>query len=351
MHSLQTLQDIVTNIKIESSQLSISHSYLPHRENPTAIVAQLQTMSSDIQLQYLNTQLSELIYSIYFEGSRKTEVTHNIKTNHQILKNIAALEIDWEFYEQLEINNQGQGFFHPHFRMVKQELDGSIAAYFDQFIIHIQRERHLPSAQQFVTVNDRITPRLPSSFIREDRYRANGDFIGNLSSENSDKNGVFVYLNFRPEVSVDSMRLITEQLNKNQIPFFFEVLHNPLNYGRYESGTLSFNSYHYKEFILPVLQAIYAENKSKFQAQIPLFTKELAPGIGLAEHPHLELKQRFGKNRCQIVANALLESHQNGDESPEARMKYIIQHFERLGIDLEHPYLNHNSEDIYTPLD
>jgi hypothetical protein len=79
----------------------------------------------------------------------------------------------------------------------------------------------------------------------------------------------------------------------------------------------------------------------------------LAPGLGLAEKPEQEFlfPEGFGLNRCQIVANALLEAHKNGDQSKEARMKYILKHFEHFKIDLERPYLNPNSEDIYTPLD
>jgi hypothetical protein len=79
----------------------------------------------------------------------------------------------------------------------------------------------------------------------------------------------------------------------------------------------------------------------------------IAPGLAIAEEPDCQLVglESFGMNRCQIVANALLEAWQQGDESPEARMTLIFQHFSRVGIELQRPYLNANSEDIYTPLD
>jgi hypothetical protein len=148
------------------------------------------------------------------------------------------------------------------------------------------------------------------------------------------------------------MRYLTTGLNAINVPFTFNVLHNPLNYERYDSGFLRINKDSY-ELIWPVLQAAHTENKSQFKNQVPMFTKLIAPGLGLAERPEYEFRfmDDFGMNRCQIVANALLEAHKNGDESKEARMKYILQHFENLGIDLERPYLNPNSEDIYTPLD
>jgi len=356
----ETLHDIAGNIQIESSKLCISHSHYPPIVTPATTVAQLRKMPQLIQYKYLNSHLLKFIYSIYFEGSRTTKVSPGIKTNEQILQEIDSQGIDWEFYEQLDRNNQGRGWFHPGYRIIRQEADGSLAAEFDMMILHIQRERHLPLALQSATVNDPVAVSLPSSFINGNRYRANGDGIGGLPPLKFHSDGIIVYFNFSPEAAVWAMKYLTTKLNAIKVPFGFEVLHNPLNYRLYNSGFLKFpynpdESYRYKEILLPVLQRIYAENKSHFREQVPIFTKVLAPGIGLAEHPASELKfglqQQFGENRCEIVANALLEAHQNGDESKEARMKYIIQNFEQLGLDIERPYLNPNSEDIYTPLD
>lgn len=356
----ETLHDIAGNIKIEFSQLRISHPHYPPIETPAATVAQLQKMPQKIQYKYLNSQLLKFIYSIYFEGSRTTEVSPGIKTNEQILQEIDSREINWKFYEQLDRNNHGRGFFHPGYRIIRQEADGSFAAEFDTFILHIQRERHLPPVLQSATVNDPVAVLLPSSYIHGNRYRANGDGIGGLPPLKFHSEGIVVYFNFSPEAAVWAMNYLTTKLNEVKVPFAFEVLDNPLNYKLYNSGFLKFpfnpdESYQYQEILLPVLQTIYAENKSHFREQVPIFTKVLAPGIGLAEHPASELKftnqQQFGENRCEIVANAMLEAHQNGDESKEARLEYIKQHFERLGLDIERPYLNPNSEDIYTPLD
>jgi hypothetical protein len=53
-------------------------------------------------------------------------------------------------------------------------------------------------------------------------------------------------------------------------------------------------------------------------------------------------------NRCQIVANGLLNALEN---SPEARKIAILEQFALLDLDVQRPYLNANSEDIYTLLD
>ncbi len=121
-----------------------------------------------------------------------------------------------------------------------------------------------------------------------------------------------------------------------------------MGYKRYDSGVLYFEKGNY-EVVRQVLEAVYAENQSYFQPEVPLFTMQLAPGLGLAEEPDQKfgIQESFGMNRCQIVANGLLEAWYEGDNSIEGRMRAIIEQFSRLGIDLQHPYVNANSEDIY----
>ena len=107
------------------------------------------------------------------------------------------------------------------------------------------------------------------------------------------------------------------------------------------------------EVVREVLQIVYRENEQHFKVEIPLFTKQLAVGLGLAEEPDqkFDVQESFGMNRCQIVANGLLGAWYQGDSSNKERMKAILQQFSLLGIDLQHPYLNAGSEDIYLLLD
>lgn len=359
MQPRDSLQDIACNIQIEFSEFRIIHSQFLPLETPSNAVVQLKKMPQKIQYEYLRSQLINFLYSIYFEGSRVIEVSPRIKTNEQILQKISSTAVDWEFYEQLDRNNKGKSWLHPSFRILSEEADGSLIAEFDNGILHIQRDRHLPLALQSATVNDAIAIRLPSSFINKYRYRATGEGFGGLPPSKTFLYTLLVYFNFNPEAAIFAMNCITKKLNAIKVPFSFEVLHNPLNYRFYNSGILKifscqYDPEQYEKSILPVLQTIYAENISHFREQVPIFTKVLAPGIGLAERPHpgLNFSSLIDSegNYCEFVANALLEAHKNGNESPEARMKYIIQNFECLGIDIERPYLNPNSEDIYTPL-
>ena len=108
-----------------------------------------------------------------------------------------------------------------------------------------------------------------------------------------------------------------------------------------------------------VLQAVYGELRclraacpTHFQPEVPLFTKQMVTGLGLAEEPDRKFaaQESFGMNRCQIVANGLLEAWHQGDDSPKGRMTSIFQQFSLLGIDWQRAYLNASSENIYTPV-
>jgi hypothetical protein len=73
----------------------------------------------------------------------------------------------------------------------------------------------------------------------------------------------------------------------------------------------------------------------------------------LAEEPEEKFftQEDFGQNRCQVIANALMDARQAGDETVEKRMNAILHHLSLHEISLEHPYLNPTAEDIYVPLE
>ncbi|NEO81826.1 T3SS effector HopA1 family protein [Moorena sp. SIO4G3] len=355
MQLLQILQDIASHVQLDYSTLQISYDDFPPTEVPRARILQIQKMSQEIQNNYFKLKLMELIYRIYYEGSLIKTTSQPIQTNEQILKEIASAEVDWEFYQELEKNNYSKGWFHPDYRVVKQEDDSSLAVKYDSITVHIRPELHLKLEEQSASVDDLVSVWTPAGGIERRLYTAAGEGEIDYSLWKDPSNQVVLaYFNFESEAAIILMKYLTTQLNEIEIPFVFKVLHNPLNYQRYDSGMLQFHRSNYQLF-KQILQTIYPEIESHFQPQIPIFTKAIAPGIGLVENPYSQLLftygETFGMNRCQIVANALVEAHQNGDESPEARMKYIIQHFDQMGIDLERPYLNPGSEDIYTPLD
>ena len=349
----QSFKDIVHNLRINPQNFCITCSNFTSETNSLKLT-QLQNLPLEIQYVFLSTQLSEFIHSIYFDASLSIE-KKPLKTNYDFIKEAFASEIDWNFYRKLDKNNKGKGWFHPDFRVLNHEDDGSVAAEFQRIILHLKPECHLPFKQKYVTIDEEVNCWLPSSFINKYRYIANGNTIGDYPSDKVSQPQLFIYFNFTSESAISIMKFVTTELNAIKVPFIFEVMHNPLNYNRYTSGILRLIHYDYQQMVLPILQDIFTKHKTGFKSQVPLFTKKLAPGIGLAEHPCQKIQftnlERFGINRCQIIANGLLKASRKGEESPKARIRYINQYLKFIGIDLERPYLNPGSEDIYKILD
>jgi hypothetical protein len=360
---LDALQDIVSNVRINSN-FCISHPNYQPMELPAEVVARFQQLPTDIQNKYLSLRLRSFLYVIYYNGSYEASLADDANLVsvplHQHLENNTMRGLNLEFYQGLHESNHGEGYFDPGWTVLRQESDGILAVKKNGLTLHIERKPDLQLGSQSPTVGDAIAILMPRNLLENGFYVA----VGNAGLVNRPyPDGAFptvdIYFNLSPEGAAPVMDSITQQLNEIKIPFTFKVLYNPSDYGRYDSGCLHFERSNYWA-VRQVLQTVYAQKRclrraspTHFQKSIPLFAKLLALGLGLAEEPNCKFaaSESFGMNRCQIIANGLLSAWLEGDDSKEARMTSIRQHFSRLGIDLQRPYLNANSEDIYTPLD
>ncbi|MDZ8086885.1 MAG: T3SS effector HopA1 family protein [Nostoc sp. DedQUE12b] len=352
---LEALQDIVRNVRIESN-FRINHPDYKPSELPTEMLTRFQQVPQNLQKKYLSLHLRNFLYGIHYSGSLRSTLALDTDLDslalRKKLENNTFMGIDIEFFARLHESNCGKGYFDPGWRVLRQENDGSLAVKKGGLTLHIERNRHLQLTEQSSTVGDLVAIWTPRNRVQNGFYVA----VGNAGQENhsnldSHSGIVRIYFNLSFEGAAAVMKCITQQLNEIQLPFTFKVLYNPSDYGRFDSGVLYFNKSNY-EGVRQVIQTVYKENKRYFQIEVPLFTKFIAPGLALAEEPNhkFSTQESFGMNRCQIVANGLLEAWQKGDNSPEARMTAIIQYFALLEIDLQRSYLNANSEDIYTQL-
>jgi hypothetical protein len=347
---LNCLQEISDNVRIKS-QFCIDHPNYQPFELPVEAIERFQSVPTELQEKYLTLQLRNFLYGIYYNGSLKNALalesdSADLKL-HQNLENNTVLGVDLAFYERLHASNCGDGYFAPGWTVRGQESDNTLAVYKDGLTLHIDRDRHLQAIEQSASVGDAVAILMPKNFVQNGFYMA----VGN-AGPNTYPQTVRVYFNLTPEGAVVVMASLTRQLNAIDVPFTFKVLYNPSDYDRYDSGVLYFERSNY-ETVRQVLEKIYKETQSHFRAEIPFFTKFLAPGLALAEEPDRKFgtQESFGTNRCQIIANGLLEARRQDDESQQSRMNFILKQFFLLGIDWQHPYLNSNSEDIYTPLD
>ena len=97
----------------------------------------------------------------------------------------------------------------------------------------------------------------------------------------------------------------------------------------------------------PALGDIYAHVEAELRSEVPAFTKSLAPGIGLAESP---ANESFGLHRCHLIADGLVRSRTEGRTDTAGRLDCVLACWADARLDIERPYLNPGSQDVYEAL-
>ncbi|AFY42936.1 T3SS effector HopA1 family protein [Nostoc sp. PCC 7107] len=349
--SLQiSLQDIIYNIEIQSAYCIKHPDYKP-LELPESAVSRFQQLPAALQKKFLSLQLRGFLYGIYYNNSLKSSLIANTETNnvalHQNLENNTLLGVDVAFYERLHESNRGDGYWSYNWQVVQENLDNTLIVQKDGLTLQIERSRHLLPQNQFPVVGKYVAVKMPKNLVQNGFYMA----VANAGSATNRERLVRVYFNVTPEGAGAVMETLTTQLNFLEIPFSFKALYNPSDYERYDSAVFYFDKNNY-EAIHPVLERMYAECESYFQPEIPLFTKFIAPGLAIAEEPNRRFAEleSFGTHRCQIIANGLLEAWGQGNDTPANRITAILEQFSLSQVELQRPYLNANSQDIYMAL-
>jgi hypothetical protein len=344
------LHAIASEIKIESN-FSLQHpQYQPFSLSPE-VVERFSKNSPELQAKFSKLILRNFIYGIYFNASLKPFFTNSQKSSHPIyplhqnLENHSLHGIDGEFYEALHSHNHGTGYFDPDWQVLRKEPDGSLAVIKDGLTMYAETDHHLEASLPVVKRGDLIPVLLPKNRLQNGFYIA----IGNCGQEKQEIGQI--YFNLSSPGAIALTDLLTLQLNTSKIPFSLKILSHPAAFGRYDAATLYFEKPYYQS-IHRILENIYPQIKPYLNLDIPLFSKHLAPGIGLIEEPINKPipQESFGMNRCQILAIALFEAWEKGIISPEEKTHLIQHHLNEWDVNLEYPYLNPNSEDIYTPL-
>jgi hypothetical protein len=346
--SLQlALQDIVNHVEIDSRHC-IKHPKYKTVDLPETVIANFQKLPLDIQSRHLSLELRNFLYSAYYNGSWENGITNDTEgtnsTLKQTLENNSLFGVDLAFHDRLHTSNKGTGYWSHDWLIIKEETDGSLAVHKNGLTLHIERNLHLRPEDQAANIGNSIAIKMPKNLMQSAFYMA----VSNTGNQGY-QDIVRIYFNLTPEGAVAVMDNLTTQLNAISVPFSFKALFNPSDYKRYDSAVLYFNKHKYPD-VQPILERVYTENQSYFYQQTPLFTKLLAPGLACAEEPDHKFgeQESFGTNRCQIIAHGLLNAWQQGNDTPANRIESILKHFALHKIDLQRPYLNTNSEDIYT---
>jgi HopA1 effector protein family len=139
--------------------------------------------------------------------------------------------------------------------------------------------------------------------------------------------------------------LLTRLLNAERLAFRVKVVSDPGQYTRCDAGVLYTLRSDYERVSAIVAEA-YSAVAGALKPATPALTKQLAPGLGLAEEPGEQMVS-FGMSRCRLLAEAIASAAERGIDDAEQRLEVVSERFAQEGIDLDAPYLNPGSRDDY----
>jgi HopA1 effector protein family len=163
--------------------------------------------------------------------------------------------------------------------------------------------------------------------------------------EANDYSLVRFYWNIEAEGAAELTAQITSSLNRFLLPYRFKCLTIPDYYTRMDSAVLYVSRRFYR-ITAELLRDVHKNVRKHLSPETPLFAKRLARGLGLAEDPGVQ--DSFGTHRCRALAEGILNAHNQGAKSEQARFEEVVKQFRHYGINPERPYLNPGSPDVYT---
>jgi hypothetical protein len=241
--------------------------------------------------------------------------------------------------------NTGRGTWEPGWKLDHFDEDGRIAVAKDGLTFWVE-----PSG-----LRAHSAPMRPGDFCRvlvakELRSLMPGFYVAIGDGDPDDPNDapeplVRFYWHLRPEAAVPYIAAVTGALNARGVPFRTKVLNDPGAYLRADAGVLYLGRRHFGE-IGDAIAQIHRTIASSLRPEVPRFTKQLAPGLGLAEDPSNE-QLSFGQHRCRLVARAAWRSFTRNEAGLGLRSEAVAAEFRAVGLDPTRPYLEPHSTDLY----
>jgi len=248
---------------------------------------------------------------------------------------------------ELSAANCGKGTWEPGWIIQGKEEEGRTPVRKQQLTLWV-------TPHQLRSVGSSLRPGTPCRIrvgkeLRElmpGFYVAIGD--GDERSQRDDE-GRLVRLYFHVGISgaVPFIRIVTAVLNRAGIPFRAKVVNQQEGYPRADAAVVYLDKREYRR-AAPLLPAIHGPLAEYLHKEIPLFTKRMADGLGLAEDP--EDEQSFGQHRCRIITSGLWNAFVSGHSDDASRLKAVCEALTQSGLNADALYLQPGSVDDYLPL-
>jgi len=184
-------------------------------------------------------------------------------------------------------------------------------------------------------------------YARESRSLQNGFYyvFGEMAEETTNRFGlVRVYWNINSDGAPHLIGHTTARFNRFHIPFRLKCATARSQFERTDVAVI----YLAKRFFgiaAGVIPEIHSAVSDYLEEEVPLFTRKLAKGVGVAEDPGTG--ESFGQSRCKHLAQAVWNCYAKGQQSTEGRFREFHRLLTANGINTKYPHLNAGSYDWY----
>jgi HopA1 effector protein family len=151
------------------------------------------------------------------------------------------------------------------------------------------------------------------------------------------------YFHCAAENAAPLLAALSSALNRFQVPFQVKAPISPALYGRTDAVVLYVAA---RFFAIVARIASSVREHTALDLTVPLFTKQLWPGIGVAVEPGTG--ESFGSHRCRLCAEGIVDAWREGKQDAAARLKAAAARFATAGLDITRPYLGPGWVDLFS---
>jgi hypothetical protein len=307
--------------------------------NPTKQQLQMLAPTQNLSIQRLQYLLYLYCYCQRFTGTLPDEPTPQGSPDSLLLDPSNSL------LQELSDANTSRERWDSGWQIYRIEPSGQIIAH------KYGTTRRLWPGQFLIQDGHGIAPRVGANisvfFPKESRTVQPGFYFvfgETVTDQEDDYNLVRFYWNIKEAGATTLIRWLTQAFNRFFVPFRLKCWTNWTLFYRADAAVLYVNKRFY-QIAATLIADAYPQLQEYLKPDTPLFTKPLAPGLGLAEDP--ENGESFGSNCCRLIAEGIWNAYTQGLQTEQARLEEVVKQFGQHGITLARPYLSPGSIDQY----
>lgn len=275
--------------------------------------------------------LTDAIYSSAFARGFED----NFKDNEQQPQDPTT---ESELVRRLSAANQSRDRWLDGWRIEHVKEDGSIVATQDR------RQRIAQPGQYSATFARDLSPRAgmavtilfprQSLTLQSHVYYAFGEALPRADSDES--RPARIYIQAPVDALPELYERLTGELNRLALPFTMKTMLKPVERGRRDATVLYVEREHCSR-VEEIIDRLPESLRDHLGPGVPLFTRRLGPGIGMAESPGDG--ESFGMQRSRLIAEGIADAWSAGRQDVEGRLRAVQRRFHAAGVDWNQPHL------------